>query len=199
MKCLKCNTQNDDDARFCVKCGAVLEKPKTPKKQLMTKRQIILTIIAVIAIIAVGASIHYSNILMGEPTLVGHDFDGIFTMDVPEGSNFVLKDLRTQNALFGYAGYINKGDYGYRIAIVMITPSNNDISSGDVIEDDGTMKVTKNMTDNENPYNLYIKKDNCQIMMSGWDLDLMKRMAETIEIKNLDSLQVQTTQVPHVN
>jgi hypothetical protein len=197
MKCTKCGAKNEDDAKFCLNCGADLKKQKVkPKKQSMTKKQTIFTIIAVIGIIAIGASIHYSNILMGEPGLVGHDFDGIITMDVPEESNFVIKDIRTQNAIAGYAGFVNKGEYGFRTSSVMITSSASNMTMGEVIEDNGNMKITHNGTGDDTLYNIYVNKDNCQIILVGWDLDLMKKMANTIEVKNLDAIQPQTTAVP---
>lgn len=197
MKCMKCNTINDENSKFCSNCGAPLNKVQVKAKKLqMTKRQLIFTLIAVIGIFVIGASIHYSNILMGEPTLVGHDFDGVITMNVPDESNFVIKDYRTQNTLSGFIGYINKGQYGHRISIVFITQADANILSGDIIEEYDNVKITKNY---ENFYNLYITKDNCQVMLSGEDLNLMKKMAETIEVKSLDLLQLQTTTVPRVN
>jgi len=47
--------------------------------------------------------------------------------------------------------------------------------------------------------NLYITKDNCQVILNGADVNLMKKMAETIEVKSLDPIQIQTTTVPRVN
>ena len=195
MKCQKCNFKNEKGSKFCGNCGATLKQvPVKPKKPLMTKNQKIFTLIAVIGIIAIGASIHYSNILMGEPSLVGHDFE-VINMKVPDGSNFVVVDHKTQNIPNGYIGFMNKGEYGQRISSVFITTASDlDFAVGDVIEENGDMKLTHNVTD-VNIYNLQIKKPNCTIVLMGRDADLMKKMAETIEVKNLDSIQPQSVVV----
>ena len=195
MKCQKCNFKNEKGSKFCGNCGAPLKQvPVKPKKPLMTKNQKIFTLIAVIGIIAIGASIHYSNILMGEPSLVDHDFE-VINMKVPDGSNFVVEDHKTQNVPIGFIGFMNKGEYCERIALVFITTTTDEnITMGEVIEENGDMTLTHNITD-ENVYNLQIKKPNCVITLMGRDADLMKKMAETIEVKNLDSIQPQAVVV----
>lgn len=195
MKCQKCNFENDKGSKFCGNCGTPLEQePIKPKKPLMNKNQKIFTLIAVIGIIAIGASIHYSNILMDEPTLVDHDFE-VINMKVPDGSNFVVIDHKTQNTPNGYIGFMNKGEYGQRISSVFITSASDaNITIGDVIEENGDMKLAYNATDT-NIYTLQIKKPNCTIGLIGRDADLMKKIAETIEVKNLDSIQPQSVVV----
>lgn len=198
MICDKCNTINEDSAKFCHNCGAPLKAQVKPKKYRMDKRQLIFTLIAVIGIIALGASIHYSNILMGEPAMVGHDFNGVITMNVPDGSNFVVESYVTQNAPNGMIGFLNKGKYAFRISSVIITPANDNGHVGEVIEEYDNVKITK-IEKNGTIYNLYITKDNCQVILNGADVNLMKKMAETIEVKSLDPIQIQTTTVPRVN
>ena len=196
MKCLKCNTENDNDAKFCDNCGALLENPPVKaKKQLMTQKQLILTIIAVIAIIATGAAIHYSNILLTEPQLVGHNFQAI-TMDVPDESNFVLEDQMVQNAQNGVITFLNKGKYSMRVSSIIISSANSTSIMGDVIEENGNMTVsTNNTTGSFQMYFLYIHGPNYMIVMEGGDLELMKKMAETIEVKDLSIVQPRTVQV----
>lgn len=195
MKCQKCNFENKKGSKFCENCGTPLNQtPKKPKIPLMTKNQKIFTLIAIIGIIAIGISIHHSNILMGEPTLVDHDFN-VINMKVPDGSNFVVEEHKTQNTPNGYITFMNKGEYGERISAVLIaTGSNLNITLGDVIEENEDMKLTHNVTD-PTIYILQIKKPNCIIQLMGCDVELMKKMAETIEVKNLDSIQPQSVEV----
>ena len=195
MKCQKCNFENEKGSKFCGNCGTPLEqKTNIPKKPLMTKNQKIFTLIAVIGIVAIGTSIHYSNILMGEPALVDHNFE-VINMKVPDGSNFVLVDKKTQNIPNGFIGFMNKGEYGQRISSVFITSASDaNITIGDVIEENRDMKLSYNATDT-NIYTLQIKKPNCTIGLIGRDVDLMKKIAETIEVKNLDSIQPQSVVV----
>ena len=196
MKCQNCNANNEDNAKFCIHCGSSLERqPVKAKKPLMTRKQLIFTLIAVIGIIAVGAAIHYSNILMGEPQLVSHDFQAV-TMSVPEGSNFVLTDQMTQNTQNGFIAFMNKGDYGYRFSGIFITQkADRDLLFGNIIEDNGDTKVSENTSDGYTIYQLQISKPDYLIVLTGGDLNLLKKMAETIEVKDMSVIQPQTTSV----
>lgn len=195
MRCPKCNTENENEAKFCVNCGSPLKNlPIKPKKQLMTRKQLIFTIIAVIAIVSTGIAIHYSNVLLTEPRLVGHDFQAI-TMEVPDSSNFVLETQLTQNVENGLIGFLNKGDYCERISGVMISSAKTPSTFGTVIEENGNMIVTTNTSDPDHAYNLYIQEPDCQIIIIGKDLNLMKKLAETIEIKDVGIVQPRTVQV----
>ena len=69
---------------------------------------------------------------------------------------------------------------------------------GEIIEEYDNVKITKNEK-NGTTYNLYITKDNCHVILNCADVNLMKKMAETIEVKSLDPIQIQTTTVPRVN
>jgi len=42
---------------------------------------------------------------MGKPAMAGHDFNGVITMNIPNGSNFVVESYVTQNAPNGMIGF----------------------------------------------------------------------------------------------
>ena len=195
MKCNKCNSENNDSAKFCHICGAKLETPKTTKKSflnlpspLMDRQQLIITILAIIAIILAGVVLSYTNILAPQPTLQTKDF-GAFAISIPEGSNFVLEDQITQQPGNLYQGYMNKGKWGYQISTISIFESKNNVELGELIEDNGNQKIYLNKSDAIDTYILIEDKGECSIMLIGQNVDLLKKMAETFEIKDLDSIR----------
>lgn len=199
MKCNRCNSENNDSAKFCHKCGAKLEKPKTTKKSfldlpspLMDRQQLIMTAIAVVIIILAGAVLIYTNALAPQPTLQTKDF-GAFAISVPEGSNFVLKDKITQIPGDLYVGYINKGEWGYQIATISVSESKTVPDIGELIEDNGNQKIFYNQSNSISMYILYEDKGDCSIMLIGTNLNLLKEMAESFELKDLDMLRTNAT------
>lgn len=193
MKCHKCNSENNDGAKFCHKCGTRLKRTKSKtKKPLMNQQQIIITIISVIIIILAGAVLSYTNILAPQPTLQTKDF-GAFAISVPEGSNFVLKEKITQIPGRLYVGYINKGNWGNQISTISV--SENKVvptSTGELLEDNGNQKIFANKSSYGTIYTLYEDKGSCGLMIIGKNLNLLKEMAKTFQIKNLDSLRTST-------
>lgn len=111
---------------------------------------------------------------MGKPAMAGHDFNGVITMNVPDGSKFVVETYVTQNAPIGMIGYMNKGKYAFRISSVIITPANDNRHVGEVIEEYDNVKITKNKK-NGTTYYLYITKDNCKVILNGNEINLMKK------------------------
>ena len=111
---------------------------------------------------------------MGKPAMAGHDFNGVITMNVPDGSKFVVETYVTQNAPIGMIGYFNKGKYGFRISSLIISTSNNNQTMGEIIEEYDNVKITKNKK-NGTIYNLHITKYNCQVILNGADVNLMKK------------------------
>ena len=56
MKCIKCHTQNEEDAKFCANCGAPLKKEKTHSANNDRKMYIIIGGL-IVAIALTGAAL----------------------------------------------------------------------------------------------------------------------------------------------
>ena len=202
MKCNECNAINDSDAKFCHNCGAKLKEQPKPvkkssskrKKPLMDKNQVIFTVLGVIAIILAGALLSYSGALMPQPELRTQDF-GAFAISVPTESTFVLEDQLTQTPGNFYVGYLNKGDWGYQIASISLYEKKDTNYLGELIESSGNRNITVETNGTFKIYMLYEERQDCELFLQGQNLELLKKMADSLEIKNLDLLRSNVTAV----
>lgn len=179
MKCPNCGNENSDSAKFCKSCGETLNKPI--KKDSKNKK-IIIALLIIIAILAVGV-LYGMGVFKGEVPLETKDFSA-FKLDVPIGSDYVLKDLSSTNKSNLFVGYENKGDYkdnAFGFFAGNNIKRNTVIWSNHLYERDGEIEVYKNDSSNEEIYSVYYNGGKGQIVIIGSDVDTMKKMAKTFK------------------
>ena len=156
----------------------------------MNKKLSVVILIAVILIIAGGYLIVTNpsgETLVDESsaTLKPHDF-GVFSMDIPEGSNFTI-----QNEASGIKSYQNNGSYADEISRVIINKNLTDSLIGDnsqSISNSSDQQIYSSVFKNETIYKFVCVHDDVDVILIGDDLNLLKEIADTIEIKDAKSL-----------
>ena len=127
VKCLKCKTENEDDAGFCTNCGNKLEKPKAKKlKKLLKKEEVdenkAITGNAIILIIVVAAVLITAFLLLNG--------GGISTPLTPQPkiTVYVTGSIGFSGLFYGFTGkatFSNSGDAsGSKCINVVIGNSN---------------------------------------------------------------------------
>ena len=118
-------------------------------------------------------------------SLKTQDFD-LFKADVPNGSNFTLK-----NEASGMKFYQNTGKYSTNISGIIISKGltetligNNSVS----VANTTTEQIYSVQFKNETIYKLVSNKDDVDFIIIGNDMNLLKEVSDTIEIKDLSSL-----------
>lgn len=184
MKCSNCGNENNKDAKFCKNCGNPLDTPvKEPTATSDNHKKIIIgLIIVIIAILAVGA-LYGMGVFKGEVPLETKDFNA-FKLDVPVGSNYVLKDSSSKNKSNLFVGYENKGDYEFDAFGFYV--GNNVTKSaaswnGNLYEKDGDIEIYKNDSSGNAIYSLYYDSGDGQIIIIGSNTDTMKKMAKSLK------------------
>lgn len=156
----------------------------------MDKKNVIL-VIAFIFII-VGGYLILTNPMSGDVSgeslkipLKTHDF-GLFEADIPEGSNFTLK-----NEASGMKFYQNAGNYSNNISGIIINRDLTDSLIGDkavAISNTTTEQIYSSQFKNETIYKLVSSKDDVDFIVMGNDLNLLKEVSNTIKVKDLSNL-----------
>ncbi|MBQ8018464.1 MAG: hypothetical protein IJ258_10240 [Methanobrevibacter sp.] len=156
----------------------------------MNKKLSAVIIIAVILIIVGGYLIitnPFSEKVIDESsiTLKPHDFDS-FSIDIPEGSNFTI-----QNEMDGMKSYQNNGSYGDNFSRIIINKNLTDSLIGDnsqSILNTSEEQVYSSVFKNDTIYKYVSIHDGVDIILIGDDLNLLKEIADTIEIKDVKNL-----------
>lgn len=180
MKCPKCGNENIDSAKFCKHCGESLNTPiKTGKSK--DKKIIIGLVIIIIALLAIGG-LYGMGVFKGEVPLETKDFNA-FKLDVPVGSNYVVKDSSSANKDNLFVSYENKGDYEFDAFGFFV---GNNLTkkaavNGELYEQDGKMEIYKNDSTGDAIYSLYYDSGDGQIMIVGSNVDVMKKMAKSLK------------------
>ena len=187
MKCPACGTENSDSAKFCKDCGEPLNTPPEPPKNKENnhKKIIIGLIIVIVAILAIGG-LYGMGVFKGEVPLETKDFDA-FKLDVPVGTNYVVKDSSSSNKSNLFIGYENKGDYEFDAFGFYVGNNLTKTAAswnGELLEKDGKMEIYKNDSEGQAIYSLYYDAGNGQILIIGSNVDVMKKMAKSF--KNFD-------------
>ena len=185
MKCPKCNSENNDDSKFCKNCGSPL-KSKTGSNRNI----IIIGLLIAIVLLAVGV-LYGTGAFKGEVPLETKDF-GAFKIDVPVGSKYVVTDSSTKDASHLSVGYMNKGEYQFEAFGFFVgnNMSKKGASSiGELYETDGDIEVYKNDTSTEDMYCLFKDNGDHQVMILGNDVDTMKRMANSLKDVDISKLK----------
>ena len=193
MKCPKCNNYNNDNAKFCRKCGAPLaEEAKAVSERGFfedNKKMIISVIIIAIVIAAISAYFLFFN---NNVSLQNQNF-GAFSMSVPVGSNFV-EDAGVDLGIFpSFKSYKNNGDYSkeaYFLAISSFVPSPP--SGFKLNEQNGGLEI---YSDDNGGFFVVKHIDSYYFSIMGNNLDVLKEMANSIYITgNISNNTCSTTQ-----
>ncbi|MBQ2665982.1 hypothetical protein [Methanobrevibacter sp.] len=113
------------------------------------------------------------------------DFDS-FKIDLPAGSNFTLK-----NEADGMKFYQNTGKYSTNVSGIILNRNLTDsligINSVSVLNTTSE-QIYSTQLKNETVYELVSNHDDVDFIIMGNDLNLLKEVSDTIEIKDLSDL-----------
>ena len=185
--CSKCGTKLEDNEEFCSNCGASLKKDTSAKSQKnpsFDSKKLIFVAIGVIIILIAGV-ILLGGVVNSVP-LEHADFE-IFEMDVPEGSDFQIYKSFSNTII-----YSNHGQYSEDMGgIAVSTEPFDDSIIGKLVESNENMKLYKV---DENSFigknggsdfsELVYQKDGLYFHLDGSNPALLKKVAETIELKS---------------
>ena len=157
----------------------------------MDKKLSLIVIIAVILIVC-GCYLIFTNSFNGDVSgdslkvpLKKQDFK-LFEIDTPEGSNFTLK-----NENEGMKFYQNTGKYSENISSIIIDKGLTDSLIGDnlqSISNSSSEQIYSSLFKNETVYRLVSNQGEVDIILAGNDLNLLKEVSNTIEIKDVSSI-----------
>lgn len=208
MKCSECGTECEDNAKFCKNCGAVLKQEPEKKSGILKggdSKPIIITLIAVVIIILVGVGVYASGVFTPDVPLNTQDF-GAFKVDVPEGSEFVVKDSVTTDPEKVLVSYENKGKYGEELAFILASNNasiddNDDDDEIELVETDGNMKVYKyKEADGTGICCIaHIDDGDNQFEAIGYDLNTVKRVAKTFKAGDMSQLKNNVTPLTDIS
>ena len=191
MICPKCNSYNNDNAKFCRKCGASLLHDETSEftppaktyveESFFKKNKLLLICIAAVAVIAIGAGVYAFT--MGHDVPLQTQNFGQFSMSVPKGSNFVVDSSADMGLVGGFATYKNLGDYSDEAYYFDVSSLSSSLTpSGFTLDStDGDLKIYKDTGDS----GLYVVQrnvNNYMFRIMGKDLDTLKEMARSIQV-----------------
>jgi len=182
MKCQNCDCENSDGARFCKKCGASLTDSNDKNK---INNRIIIVLIAVVVIVLAGVLLYASGVFNSNTSLEAGDFEG-FDLDVPVGSNFVLKKSHNSNPDNLFVQYNNNGEHSEIVAFQVGNNLSEDkvTSLGEFVEASGDLRIYRNGSDNDGFYMVFKEGVDANIIIYGGDLDILKAMADSFKCHN---------------
>lgn len=117
--------------------------------------------------------------------LNAQDFD-LFSADTPKGSNFTLK-----NEAGGMKFYQNTGKYATNISGIIISKGMTESLIGDnsvSVANTTTEQIYSAQFKNETIYKLVSNRDDADFIIIGNDINLLKEVSDSIEIKDLTNL-----------
>ena len=154
----------------------------------MDKKLYIIVLIAVVLIV-LGGYLIFTN--SGEANvesldaLKTQDFN-LFEIDLPEGSNFTLK-----NEADGMKYYSNEGNNSDNVSSIIISKGLTESLIGDnslSISNSSTQQIYTSVFKNQTVYKLVSLNDDADFILTGNDLNLLKEVSDTIKIKDLSNL-----------
>ena len=183
MICPRCDSLNNDEAKFCSKCGAPLKagenNAQVHNESFFEQNKIIIICIAIILVVAATVGIFVFS--MTQVSLQKQDF-GAFSMSVPVGSNFV-ETFNSMGTPGGFITYENQGDHFHDAfyfdvssSSLMIPPDSFEFDSKD-----GDLVIYKS-TDGNDGYIVYREVGGYTFGIMGFNLGVLKEMANSIEV-----------------
>ena len=156
----------------------------------MNKKLSVVILIAAILIIAGGYLIVTNpsgETLNNESSLKLKTYDfGVFSMDIPEGSNFTI-----QNEAGGMKSYQNNGSFADNFSRIIINKNLTESLIGDnsqSISNSTNYQIYSSVFKNQTVYKYVSIHGDVDVILIGDDLNLLKEIADTIEIKDVKSL-----------
>jgi len=201
MKCRECGTECEDTAKFCKSCGAPIQQEVKKTSNIFgnDSKPIIITIIAIVAIIIIGVGVYASGVFTPDVPLNTQDF-GAFKVDVPKGSDFVVKDSVTTDPKKVMVSYENKGKYSDELTIILVANNASSIDNDnddeiELVETDGNMKVYKYKEADGTGVCCFAHVDDGdnQFEAIGYDLNTVKRVAKTFKAGDMNQLKNNVT------
>lgn len=143
-----------------------------------------------VVLILIGACLVITNPYSGEfeesvDSLKTQDLK-LFKIDVPVGANFTLK-----NDGDGMKYYQNTGNHSDRFSSIIITKDLTDSLVGDNVEsisNSTSQKIYSFDLKNKTNYKVVSIKEGADVILLGEDLNLLKEVSDTIEIKDVEGL-----------
>lgn len=201
MNCPKCGEMNNENAKFCKKCGESLENnPVTINQNPKDKnKMLIIALIAIIVVLAVGV-IYAGGLLKTEVPLHTENFE-VFTMNVPVESKFEeYASVPSYANIGGFKYFENRGKYSDEVYMIGISTLGNTLPTG--IEFDHQVDGISLYKDKggSGNYIATLEKDGFNFCLMGKDTDTMVKMLKTVQITNKDALNAQSSkQAPTVS
>ena len=160
-------------------------------------RPILITLIAIALIVLIGVGVYASGIFTPDVPLTTKDF-GAFKIDVPEGSDFVVKDSVTTSDDNLFISYENKGKYSNELTYILVgnnMDDDDDDSEVKLIETDGNMKVYQYIESDATGKCCiaFVDDGNCQVETIGYDLNTVKRVAKSFKAVDISKLKNNVT------
>ncbi len=154
----------------------------------MDKKFLIILAVALILIV-MGTVLIFSSsekiIESADIPLKTHDFK-LFEINTPKGSDFKIK-----NEADGMKYYQNKGNYSDALSGIIINKNLTDSLVGDnvvSISNSTDEQIYSFSLKNKTNYKCVIHQDKADIILIGDDLNLLKEISQTVNIKNVDNL-----------
>ena len=204
MLCPKCKTENSDSAKFCKTCGAPLNSKTMSHKNVINSfssdeinnknKKILIAILAIVVVSLAGAFIFSSGILgSNEIPLETQNFE-IFKIDAPVGSKFIEYTSMPSYANIG--GFIlleNVGNYSQEVFMLGVSTLEFSLppSNFALVDGEGDIKIYENSS-----VNLYLVErtiDGYTFSLMGNNLDLLKKMINSVEITDKNALAKQSS------
>ena len=204
MLCPKCKTENSDSAKFCKTCGASLNSKTMSHKNVINSfssdeinnknKKILIAILAIVVVSLAGAFIFSSGILgSNEIPLETQNFE-IFKIDSPVGSKFIEYTSMPSYANIG--GFIlleNVGNYSQEVFMLGVSTLEFSLppSNFALVDGEGDIKIYENSS-----VNLYLVErtiDGYTFSLMGNNLDLLKKMINSVEITDKNALAKQSS------
>lgn len=157
----------------------------------MDKKLSLIAIVIAVVLILVGGYLVITNQSPGvivesfDVPLKTHDFK-LFSIDVPEGSNFTIK-----NEADSMKFYQNSGKYSNNFSGIIINKGLTDSLLGDnsqPISNSTTEQIYTSSFKNETVYKYVSNQEDEDIILIGNDLNLLKEVSDTIKIKDVSAL-----------
>ena len=181
--CENCGSELLPGENFCSECGHNKNEEEDVQPAKKDNTKIILALVGVIAVLAVVAGLMVGGVFHQEVPLVTQDFE-VFTMLVPEGSNYVEAGSMPS---FGYGGFIytnNVGEYKKEVSVIGIsTTIGNMPPEGSVLDRvEGDIQVYRD-TENPDVYEIERRVGEYKVILMGRDDAAMIKMLQSIELK----------------